>query len=92
MKKITKLKAPVFEQLLTPVLLGQAIKARRTQAGLRLEDAAALCGVAKDTFMKIEHGNPTSQLQSVLRICAGLGIKIQIARWVSDEEVADDWT
>ena len=91
MKKLKKLKNPPFEQALTASLLGQAIKARRTQSGLRLDDAAALCGVAKQTFMKIEHGHPTSQLQSILQICSALGIKIYIAPWHNDAEATDDW-
>lgn len=92
MKKLTKLKNPSLDQTLTASLLGQAIKARRTQSGLRIEDAAALCGVAKQTFMKIEHGHPKSQLQSILQICTALGIKIHIAPWHNDEEATDDWT
>lgn len=91
MKKLIKLKNPLLEQTLTASLLGQAIKARRTQSGLRLEDAAALCGVAKQTFMKIEHGHPASQLKSILRVCSALGIKIHIAPWHTDEEAIDDW-
>lgn len=91
MKKMTKLKNPVLDQTLTASLLGEAIKARRTQSGLRLEDAAALCNVAKQTFMKIEHGNPTSQLQSILQICSALGINIYIAPWHNDNETTDDW-
>jgi len=91
MKKLTKLKNPALDQTVTASLLGQAIKARRTQSGLRLEDAAALCGVAKQTFMKIEHGHPTSQLRSILQICSALGIKIYIAPWQNDNETTDDW-
>lgn len=91
MKKLPRLKNPSLDQTLTASLLGQAIKVRRTQSGLRLEDAAALCGVAKQTFMKIEHGNPTSQLQSILQICSSLGIKIYIAPWHNDNETTDDW-
>lgn len=91
MKKLIKLKNPPLDQTLTPSLLGEAIKARRTQSGLRLEDAAALCGVAKQTFMKIEHGHPKSQLQSILQICSALGIKIYIAPWLNDNETTDDW-
>lgn len=92
MKKVTKLKSPSLEQTLTASLLGQAIKARRTQSGLPLEAAAALCGVAKQTFMKIEHGHPTSQLKSILQICSGLGLKIYIAPWRSDEDATNDWS
>lgn len=91
MKKLKKLKNPPLAQTLSASLLGEAIKARRTQSGLRLEDAAALCGVAKQTFMKIEHGHPTSQLQSILRICSALGIKIHIEPWHNEDEATDDW-
>lgn len=91
MKQIKTLNTPDLTQRLTPELLGQAVKARRTQSGLRLEDAAALCGVAKQTFMKIEHGQQTSQLCSILQICSVLGINLFIAPWHSNEESNDDW-
>lgn len=91
MKKLVALKNPDFEQTLTAPLLGQAIKARRTQSKLRLEDAAALCGVAKQTLMNIEHGNSKCQLKSVLQVCASLGIKIQIAPWKTDEDITNEW-
>ena len=91
MKQIKKINTPDLHQLLTPELLGQAIKARRTQSNLRLEDAAALCSVAKQTFMNAEHGQKTSQFGSVLKICSELGIKLYIAPWQSDDEVNDDW-
>lgn len=91
MKQIKKLDTPDLTKVVTPALLGQAIKARRTQSKLRLEDAAALCGVAKQTLMKIEHGQQTTQLGSILQICSALGIKLFIAPWDSDNEVNDDW-
>lgn len=73
-------------------LLGKAIKARRTQSQLRLEDAAALCGVAKQTFLNIEHGHETIKLSSLLRVCEGLGIKLGIQPWVQKpSEVNDEW-
>lgn len=90
-KQIIKLDTPDLSQMLTPELLGQAIKARRTQSNLRLEDAAALCGVAKQTFMNIEHGLMNSQFNNVLQICSGLGIKLCILPWHSVDEVSDDW-
>lgn len=90
-KQIKKLTTPDLSHTLTAELLGQAIKARRTQSNLRLEDAAALCGVAKQTLMKIEHGQQTSQLGSILQICAALGIKLCIMPWDMNVEVDDDW-
>lgn len=88
MKQIKQIESPDFNQPLTAELLGKAIKARRTQCKLRLEDAAALCGVAKQTLMKIEHGQETAQLASILQACSGLGIKLFIEPWNDDHA---DW-
>jgi transcriptional regulator with XRE-family HTH domain len=90
-KQIKKLKTPELDQALTAELLGKAIRARRTQSNLRLEDAAALCGIAKQTLMNIEHGKPTSQFNNVLQICAGLGIKLRILPWREVDEDENDW-
>lgn len=90
-KQIKKLNTPDLKQMLTPALLGLAIKARRTQSKLRIEDAAALCGVAKQTFMKIEHGQQTVQFSCVLQICSTLGIKLFIAPWPNNDEASNDW-
>lgn len=90
-KRIMKLPTPDLSQPLRPELLGQAIKARRTQSNLRLEDAAALCGVAKQTLLRIEHGQDTSQIGNVLRICDSLGITLYIKPWQEPEEVDDGW-
>lgn len=80
-KKIKKLVSPDFNLPLSAQSIGDLVKARRTQSDLRLEDAAALCGVAKQTLMKIEHGHATCQLGSVLQVCAGLGINLYIKPW-----------
>ena len=90
-KKIKKIANPNLTQALTPALLGQAIKARRTQSKLRIEDAATLCGIAKQTYMKIEHGQATVQFGLVLQICSALGIKLFIAPWQDNDEANDDW-
>ncbi|MCB0340906.1 MAG: helix-turn-helix domain-containing protein [Pseudobdellovibrionaceae bacterium] len=39
---------------LTSNLLGQYVRARRTQSGLRIDDASSLCGVATETLSRIE--------------------------------------
>lgn len=88
-KKIKKSNTPNLQEPLNPILLGKIIKARRTQSNIKIEDAAALCGVAKDTFMKIEHGHPSARLESLLQICSGLGIKLFIKPW--DDEGENDW-
>jgi len=90
-KQVKKLATPDLKQKLTPQLLGQAIKARRTQSNLRQEDAAALCGVAKQTYMQVEHGYQNSQLETVLKVCSALGIILNIQPWQENGEVDNDW-
>jgi len=90
-KHIKKHDTPDLSQTLTPQLLGQAVKARRTQSHLTLEDAAALCGVAKQTLLNIEHGHANSQLVTVLQICAALGLALHILPWHQPQGDADDW-
>ncbi len=90
-KRIKKLPTPDLRQSVTPKLLGEAIKARRTQSNLRLEDTASLCGVAKQTLMRIEHGQDTSQFGIVLQICNSLGITLLIKPWRETDGVDDGW-
>ena len=90
-KQIKKINTPNLKQMLTAALLGEAIKARRTQSKLRIEDAAALCGLAKQTYMKIEHGQQTVQFSCVLQVCSALGIKLFIAPWPDNDEASNDW-
>lgn len=91
-KTLTIEKTPDLSAAFSAKLLGKAIKARRTQSQLRLEDAAALCGVAKQTLLNIEHGHETIKLNSLLRICEGLGIKLGIQPWAQkSSEVNDEW-
>jgi len=66
---------------MTMQLLGQYVKARRTQAGLRIDDAADLCGVSKDTLSRIENGKDTVQVGSLLRVMQQLGIVCRIKSW-----------
>jgi len=90
-KKITVFSTPDLDVPISPKLIGNAIRAKRTQSLLRIEDAAALCGVAKQTFMKVEHGHPNTKISTVLQICASLGIDITIIPWQTNEELNDEW-
>ncbi len=90
-RQVKALPTPPLNSPLTAELLGEAIRARRTQSGLRLEDAAALCGVAKQTLMKVEHGAGTASLENILQICLGLGISLTIQPWEPGTEASDDW-
>ena len=86
-----KIDSPDLNKMITPELLGQVIRARRTQSNLRLEDAAQLCGVAKQTLMNIEHGHSTSQLTTILQVCNALGLQLRILPWQENNENDNEW-
>ena len=89
-KTLKMAEPPNFAQDFSASLLGQAVKAKRTELGLRIEDTAALCGVAKQTYMNIEHGHSSVKLESVLRVCHGLGVKLFIQPWKQGARL-DEW-
>lgn len=84
MAKVVKALKTPETQPLTKESLGQFVKARRTQSGLRLEDTALLCGVSKDTLTKIENGTGGVRFDSVLLVCRKLGIKLQLNSWADE--------
>ncbi len=86
--KIKARPTPTQDGSMSMKLLGQYVRARRTQAGLRIDDAALLCGVAKDTLSKIENGRDTVQVGSVLQVLQQLGITLKVEPW--EEESHDD--
>ncbi len=84
--RIREVATPIQAGPMTMALLSRYVKARRTQSGLRIDDAALLCGVAKDTLMKIEHGRDTVQVASLLQVLHGLGIQLSVLSWEDNED------
>lgn len=60
-------------------VLGAAVRAARTAAGLTIEDAALIIGVAKQTLSDLEAGKDTVSLGLVLRITRELGVALFVA-------------
>ena len=59
-----------------PATLGAAIRAARTQAGLRQVDAASSIGVALQTLIDIETGQPGVSIGKILQVARGLGVTL----------------
>ncbi|MCZ4310744.1 helix-turn-helix transcriptional regulator [Vibrio atlanticus] len=95
-KKVKATESPDLSQVFTPSLLGEAIKAKRTQSKITQQDAALLSGVSKQTYIKIEQGNSDIKLTSLMKVVSALGIKISIQPWqdldasVSSQEKGND--
>jgi len=82
MPKIIKpMPTPVQSGPLDAETLGKFIRARRTQSGLGMHEAAAFCGVAVDTLAKIETARGDVKLSSILTVCRMLGIKLNVDLW-----------
>lgn len=77
-KTVTPLPVPETQKLIDAATLGRFVRARRTQAGMTIHEAAAFCGVAVGTMSKLETAGGDVKLSSILAVCAMLGITITI--------------
>lgn len=80
-KTIKPLPAPAQNGPLDPETLGKFVRARRTQSGMGIHEAAAFCGVAVDTLTKIETARGDVKLSSILTVCRMLGINLKVEPW-----------
>jgi len=80
-KAIKAMPTPVQSGPLDAEILGKFIRARRTQSGMGMHEAAAFCGVAVDTLTKIETARGDVKLSSILTVCRMLGINLKVERW-----------
>jgi len=63
--------------LSSPGELGRLIRAVRITSGLTQADTAALCDVSAPFLSELERGKPTARLEPILKVCAGLGIRLE---------------
>lgn len=75
-KKVTASDMPSTDFIDSVEILGQLIKAKRTELGIKLADCAALCGIGINTLSRIENGNANCTLAAVFSVLNGLGIKL----------------
>lgn len=80
-RAIQIVETPVQTGPLTPQLLGKFVRAKRTQARLRIDDAAQLCGVSVETISKIETAKSGVRMESLFRVLIGLGIQLKVVPW-----------
>jgi transcriptional regulator with XRE-family HTH domain len=80
-RQIEIMATPQQKGPLTPELLGRFVRAKRTQARLRIDDAAALCGVSVETISKIETAKAGVRMESLFKVLSGLGIQLRVEPW-----------
>ena len=83
-KQVKSLPTPDLNQALSLELVGQTIKARRTQQGLDMKTAAMLCDISVVTLSKVENAAKGVRMDSILKVMTALGIKMSIASWENE--------
>ncbi len=83
-KRVKSIPTPTQEGYLTKELLGEFIRARRTQEGLKMVDVAMLCGISIATLTNIEKAEANVRIDSALNVAKMLGIKINVQPWDGD--------
>jgi DNA-binding XRE family transcriptional regulator len=78
MKHVKATAAPTDPNLYDANVLGAAVRAARTGAGMTLADAALSIGVAKQTLANLEAGAPGVSLGLVLKITQALGLGLVV--------------
>ncbi len=69
--------------IVSPNILGQAVRARRKKQGATQAELASLCGVGIRFISDLENGKPTIELGKVLQVlqCLGLELSLQPRGW-----------
>jgi transcriptional regulator with XRE-family HTH domain len=80
-KNVTPTLIPDQQEFLDPETLGKFVRARRTQSGMGIHEAAAFCGVSVQTLSKIERALGEVHLSNALHVCRMLGISLSVERW-----------
>jgi transcriptional regulator with XRE-family HTH domain len=67
--------------------LGERLRAARRRRRLTQAVVAARVGVSKQTLAKLEAGNPSTSLATMLRVLQVLGLSRDIDRLAADDEL-----
>jgi transcriptional regulator with XRE-family HTH domain len=77
-RKIVPLAFPASPEAGTLTEFGAFVRAQRTQAGLRIDDAAALCGVSVELLSDLEAGKRPVGLDKILQVMRQLGLSLLV--------------
>ena len=58
--------------------LGRIVRSHRRAAGLRIDDAAALCGVSVDLLSRLENGRSGVSTDRLLKVLDALGLALAV--------------
>ena len=65
---------PTDQHVTSLAALGRLVRAQRVASGLRIDDAAALCGVSVDLLSRLENGRSGVATDRLLKVLDALGL------------------
>jgi len=69
---------PKLLRVTDPATVGPAIRARRREQSLRIDDAASLSGVSVDLLSRLENGKGSVRLDKLLAVLDSLGLALML--------------
>ena len=84
-RSLSKSVPPATPNMADAVTLGRAVRAQRLAAGLRIDDAAALCGVSVTVLSRLENAVSGISTKNLFKVLDGLGMALLV---VAKGEVA----
>ena len=79
MPKSSPLPRPTVDPSVTSLTaLGLIVRAQRRASGLRIDDAAALCGVSVDLLSRLENGRSGISTDRLLKVLDALGLAMVV--------------
>lgn len=80
MRRVKKTVFPKTAEIHESFVLGAAIRASRTEAGMSLQEAAMTLGISKQTLADLERGKPTVSLGTSLKVAQEFGLTLLVLR------------
>ena len=77
-RSLAKPVLPASPQAVDAEALGRSVRAQRLAAGLRIDDAAALCGVSVTVLSRLENAASGISTQNLFKVLDGLGLSLLI--------------
>jgi len=80
MRRVVKTKFPLNPLIDELSVLGAAVRASRTEAGMTLAEAAMTLQITPKTLADLESGKPTVSLGIALKVAHGFGLSLLVIR------------
>jgi y4mF family transcriptional regulator len=67
-----------YGKIISVAQLGEIVRKRRREAGVKQADSAALCGVGTRFLSELERGKETAEVGRVLQVLERLGLELHV--------------